>query len=103
MLEAVVAAHPTINDRVPTQKTYWRLYREQQPDFLKGRNNQSLGSQWRDMNRSREEEKKKLSPLEQEAEDLMDEIEYEEEINDLPSIAGQETTSTASLLSLIHI
>jgi hypothetical protein len=30
--------------------------------------------------------KKKLSPLEQEAEDLMDEIEYEEEINDLQAL-----------------
>ena len=74
MLEAVVAAHPTINDRVPTGKAYWKLFREQQPNFLKDRNNKSLGCHWNDMNRSQGENKKKLSPLEQEAEDLMDEI-----------------------------
>ena len=86
MLEAVVAAHPTINDYVPTGNAYWKLFREQQPDFLNGRNNESLASQWRKMSRSRGEKKKKLSPLEQEAEDLMDEIEYEEEINDLGAL-----------------
>ena len=86
MLEAVVAAYPTINGYSPTYKKYWKLLREQQPDFLKGRNNNSLGSHWKDMNKSRGEKKKKLSPLEQEAEDLMDEIEYEEDVNDLQAL-----------------
>merc|ERR1711991_346710 len=86
MLEAVVAAHPTINDFQPTYKKYWQGFREQQPNFLEGRNNESLRSHWNDMNKSRGEKKKKLSPLEQEAEDLMDEIEYEEEINDLQAL-----------------
>merc|ERR1711991_972410 len=71
---------------MPTGKTYWKLFREQQPDFLKGRNNNSLGSQWFAMNQSQGEKKKKLSPLEQEAEDLMDEIEYEEDVNDLQAL-----------------
>ena len=86
MLEAVVAAHPTINDRMPTGKAYWKLFREQQPNFLKGRNNASLGAQWSKMTAEERKGKKKLSPLEQEAEDLMDEIEYEEEINDLQAL-----------------
>ena len=87
MLEAVVAAHPTINDYKPSGPKYWKLFREPyEPDFLKGRNNQSLASQWNAMNKSQGEKKKKLSPLEQEAEDLMDEIEYEEEVNDLQAL-----------------
>ena len=86
MLEAVVAAHPTINDYKPSGPKYWKLFREQQPNFLNGRSNGSLSGQWNDMNKSRGEKKKKLSPLEQEAEDLMDEIEYEEEINDLQAL-----------------
>jgi hypothetical protein len=86
LLEAVVAAHPTINDYVPTQKKYWQLFREQQPDFLKGRNNNSLAMQWCTMTRDQRKGKKKLSPLEEEAEDVMEDIEYEEEVNALEKL-----------------
>ena len=79
MLEVVVAAHPTINDLMPTYKGYWKAFREEYPEFLQGRNNQSLASQWVAMNRSRGKKQKRLSAVEQEAEALMEELEEEQD------------------------
>ena len=83
MLEAVVAAHPTINDLMPGGRgAYWKAFRESHPDFLKGRSNVSLGTQWSKMTR-KGGKKKRLTPLEKEAQTIMEEIEEEDDIEEL--------------------
>lgn len=79
MLEVVVAAHPTINGLKPTGPKYWKGFREEYPEFLQGRNNASLAAQWHAMIRSRGKKQKRLSPLEKEAEALMEELEEEQD------------------------